>query len=185
MSTSSRPSLGDDAGYSFVELVVVVVILGLLGSVIAIIFANTWRTQQNVTDQAQATTRGQLIASEVERAMRNAIAFQVEDGGNTLKVNTSLDGGGLQCQAFTFDGGKLRMVLRDPPGGLPEVWPVWNDQVKKSGTSDYFALNGANGVTYTFDATATGQAVTATAPVHFTGDAYMRNAAEGTMSPCW
>ena len=183
MSALTRETASSEQGYSLVELIVVVVILGILGSAIAIIFANTWRTQANVADQTQATTRGQLVATEIERAMRNAIAFEIEDAGNTLKVNTSLTGGSSQCQAFNFDAGQLRMVVSDDPA--PSTWPVWQDQVEKTGTTSYFVAKGANGVTYTFDATSENPQTASTAPVHFTGDAYMRNAAEGTMSPCW
>lgn len=179
-----RTSAEKDSGFSLVELIVVVVILGILGSLITIIFANTWRTQTNVTDQTQATTRGQLIASEIERAMRNAVAFEIEGGGTILKINTSLDND-HKCQGFTFDAGKLRMTVAGWPATTPSTWPVWQEQVGQAGTTPYFVAKGSNGVAYTFDATAADPTVTATSPVHFAGDAFMRNAAEGTMSPCW
>lgn len=173
-----------DAGYSLLELIVVVVVLAIIGIVIATILSHTWRAQTNVTDQTQAASRGQLIASEIERAMRNAVAFEVESGGTTLKVSTSLDGA-LRCQGFTFQAGQLRMTVTEAPDSSPAAWPLWQDQVEQSGTTAYFAARGSNGVTYTFDATANDPTVSGTAPVHFAGNAFMRNAAEGTMSPCW
>ncbi len=59
---------------------------------IATIFVNSWRTQEQVTSVTQATNRGQVVGSTIERAMRNALYFDVTESGTVLRVRTSLDG---------------------------------------------------------------------------------------------
>ena len=44
--------------------------------------------------ETEATNRGQLVSSAIERAVRNALAVEVS-GGDTLRVHTSLGGPGL------------------------------------------------------------------------------------------
>ncbi|MDY0910042.1 prepilin-type N-terminal cleavage/methylation domain-containing protein [Microbacterium sp. CFBP9034] len=185
MSIQRSNANEDDDGFSLIEVIVVVVVLAILGSLIAMILVSTLRTQENVSAQTTATTRGQLVASEIERAMRNAVAFAITDGGATLKVNTSLDDE-LKCQGFTFGSNGVRMAVTGFPGPDSSVWPVWQDHIAQSGATDFFEETGTQGVRYSFEATTTDASEPATtAPVHFTGDAYMRNAAAGTMTPCW
>ncbi|MFF2485597.1 type II secretion system protein J [Microbacterium sp. NPDC058062] len=183
--TATRSVTGSaDEGFSLLELIMAVVLLGIVGSLAVTVLVNTWWTQESVSAQTRATARGQLIASEIERAMRNAVAFEIADGGATLKVTTSLDGD-MQCQAMTFTGDGARMTVTDSPNPDSAAWPLWQPLITRSGAADYFVPIGSNGVTYTFDATTAEPGERTTAPVHFTGDAYMRNASEGTMSPCW
>ena len=172
----------EDGGLSLIELIVVVVILGILGTVIVMIFVNTWKSEEAVRTQSQATTSGQLVSSEIERAMRNAVAFDVSPDGSTLRVNSSLSGS-RQCQAFSLAADGAHMTVAASPAAA-SGWPIWQKNIASSGPP-FFAKSG-NSVTYAFSALSKSDAGTvAAAPVQFTGTAYMRNAAAGSLSPCW
>ncbi|GAA4480311.1 type II secretion system protein [Microbacterium panaciterrae] len=172
---------GDD-GLSLIELIVVVIILGILGTVIATIFVNTWKSEEAVRTQSQATTSGQLVSSEIERAMRNAVAFDVSADGSTLRVDSSL-GGNRQCQAFSLLADGAHMTVTAAPAAA-SGWPIWQKNIAQSGAP--FFVKSGNTVTYTFSALSKSDSGTvAAAPVRFTGTAYMRNAAAGSLAPCW
>jgi len=174
--------VGRDDGFSLIELIVVVVILGIFGIVIGSIFANTWRAQEAVRLQTQATTRGQLVASEIERAVRNAVAFDVSLDGSTLRVNSSF-AGPRECQAFALTSDGAHMSVTSAPAAS-SGWPVWQSDIAPAG-GRFFTANGAI-VTYAFDSVSKGaDGSIAGAPVRFTGQVYMRNTGEGTLSPCW
>jgi prepilin-type N-terminal cleavage/methylation domain-containing protein len=175
------PRSQDDRGVSLIELVVVVAILGVVSLVLGTLFSNMWRSQVAVAAQSQATTRGQLVASEVERAMRNAVAFDVSADGSTIRVNTAL-GGGLQCQAFQLAADGLHMTVSSSPAPS-SGWPVWQADVA-AGSGAFISQSG-NSVAYNFDALSRSGAQAVAAPVHFQGTAYMRNSAAGSLSPCW
>ncbi len=98
-------------------------------------FINMWLTQEHVDAQTQATTHGQLVSSEVEKAMRNAAGFKVIDAGSTLLVETSFSGA-EKCQAFHFDPaggvegqGTLHMVLASAPAPAPSAGYAWQDGI--------------------------------------------------------
>ena len=59
---------------------------------VATILVNSWLTQQDVTSTTEATNRGQLIGQSIERAMRNAVAFDISPDGRMLRVHTTLGG---------------------------------------------------------------------------------------------
>ena len=143
--------------------------------VISMIFVNMWSTQASVTSQTAATTRGQLVSSEIEKAMRNAIAFSISPDGTTLSVNTSFTAD-RQCQNFALKSDGLHMSVTSTPA--PTTWPVWQDRVSPLGLTPVFKPAGATGVTYSFATTSD------SGPVKFTGTAYMRNSTTGNMGGC-
>lgn len=174
MSTSTRR---DDAGLSLVELIIYVLLAGIIVVTTAMILINSWNTQKDVTSVSEATNRGQSMGSTIERAMRNALAFEVTNE-NELRVRTSLNGS-QQCQAFYLAAGTAR--LAQSSGALPVTpssWTVWNTGVKKNGSQPFFVQDGST-VIYTFDIE------TDSAPVRFAGEASIRSTTSGVTSPCW
>lgn len=173
----SKLASSDDEGLSLIELIVYILVASILLIATSVILANSWTTQRNVTDVTEATNRGQVITSTVERAMRNAIAFDVSVDGTTLVVHTSLEGG-LACQGFLLTAGESRMSLSASALGLTSTWPVWQPGVAQRGSSPFFSETGTT-VAYTFDISTTA------APVRFAGQAAARSAATGVSAPCW
>jgi Tfp pilus assembly protein PilW len=170
-------SRGDDKGISLIELIVYVLVGSILLLATTAILINSWTTQRNVTAVSDATNRGQVITSTVERAMRNAVAFDVSMDGTTLLVHTSL-AGDLTCQGFFFAAGESRMYLSPSTLSSPSAWSVWQPGIAQRGSTPFFAETGAT-VAYTFDITTTA------APVRFAGQAAARSAATGVSAPCW
>lgn len=173
---NARPH--DDEGLSLVELIVYIVIAGILAGSITMIFVNTWKAEQSVASQTQATTRGQLIGSEIEKAVRNAVDVQVSTDatGSTLMVSTALSGS-QHCQAFSFLGGNARMTLSSSAiTTTADTWPLWQSGVIQSGSTPFFSQVG-NTVSYVFSLGSS------SAPVLFSGQVAQRSA-QGE-STCW
>lgn len=170
--------LGSDAGLSLVELIVYVLVASIIVIASGAILINSWTTQRNVTTVTEATTRGQVMGSTIERAMRNALDFDVTAGGTELRVRTSLQGT-LACQAFQLSSGQSRMSVRS--AGLPALasnWTPWQQGVAQDGSTPFFSAIGDT-VTYTF------KIQTNSTPVRISGQASPRSTATGVSTPCW
>jgi len=177
----------DDVGLGLIELVVSILVSALVLIGVGSILVNAWNTQADVTSTSQATTRGQLIGSSIEKAVRNAVEFDVTGGGTQLRVGTSLSSG-LRCQGFRFAtvgaDGTLQWSASSSAlaGG---AWPEWeSDVVQATGPGGIvipvFEVTGAgNAVTYTFDIE------TEAAPVRIRGQVAMRSAATVGSTSCW
>jgi hypothetical protein len=167
-----------EAGLSLVELVVYILLASILLVAMASILVNSWRAQEDVISVTDATNRGQVMGSAVERAMRNALDFDVDSSGTVLRVRTSL-GGELACQGFLLDDGEARMSTSSGPLLLASSsWGDWESDVIRNGSTPFFAEVGDT-VIYTFDIE------TDSAPVRFAGEAAARSVPTGVSSPCW
>lgn len=174
-------SRGDDSGVSLIELIVVVVLLGIMGSIIATIFINSWRTQDTVATTTQATNEGQFVGQSIERAVRNGVAVSPTNGGaSKLLVRTPYTDS-RHCQVFWVSAdGKLYMAEGTTGSTLSSPSP-WAANVSLPGGSPapttFFQM--ANGtVTYGFNLG------TAAAPVTIQGSVAMRSAG-GDGGDCW
>lgn len=177
----------DDDGLGLLELIVAVVVSGIVIIAMGMMFINSWRAQEQVISTTEATNRGQVVSSMIERAMRNALYFEVRNGaavasaGDALYVRTSL-AGSLRCQAFQLTEGAApdfgSVLLATSDGTLPALSP-WKTGIVRQGTTAYFQKASAGTVTYTF------QIETDASPVSFIGDIAPRSTQEPGGSPCW
>ena len=168
------------AGLSLIELIIYVLLASVLLGAMATILINSWSTQKDVQTTNEATTRGQLIGQSIERAMRNAQAFEVSTDGTLLRIDSRLDGA-RRCQGFWVTGGAAYMTTSASalPAAITTDWPeAWQMGVVQNGTTRFFEQDGL-AVIYTFDIT------TESAPVRFQGEAAMRTPATGGTTPCW
>lgn len=173
--TALEEEARDDAGLSLIELVVVVALVGIMSSVIFMILVNSWNTQNDVNSTTVATNEGQVYATSIERAVRNAEAIRVT-GANTIEVRTTL-GGSNVCQAFKVESGAAYLAS----GAASPSWPAaWiGENVSAVSSAPYFSLD-AGTVTYAFEI------VTEASPVVFQGTVAARNdTTSGGSSPCW
>ncbi len=166
-----------DAGITLIELIIGMLIASVVLGATVLIFVNSWRTEASVTSTTQATNTGQVVASTIERAVRNADFVEVAADHKTLQVQTSL-GGSLTCQGFHLAGDALRMTIRSTPLGSPALWPEWEDGLAAQGAAPFVSRT-EHTVNYAFDMT------TDALPVHFTGQASLRSVSTGETRTCW
>jgi hypothetical protein len=175
----------DQTGLGLIELIVAMLVSMLVFLGVGLVLANAWLAQEDVTTTSEATTRGQLIGSSIEKAMRNALLFKVEGVHSTdLFVWTSLDGV-RACQGFRLAAGESRMTNRAGLLGSAASWTSWGQPVELrdegTGPIDVFKTTvPGKTITYTF------AIETEAAPVRFDGEVSVRSAAgdEG-LNPCW
>ncbi|KJL34297.1 PilW family protein [Microbacterium azadirachtae] len=174
----NAPIARDDDGLSLIELIFYVVILGLITTGIAVVFFNMWRAQASVSDQTDATERGQLVATQIEKAMRNAVAFEVTDASSTpglstgpvLLVATGLTGQNA-CMAFNFSAGQAQVIQTSGSSIAASSWSTWQTGIVSAGGAPYFkkTANSSASIDYSFAATSKNGPT-----VQFGGTAYMR-----------
>ncbi len=177
-----------DEGLGVVELIVAISVSMLVMVGIASVLFNSWTAQSDVLSTGEATTRGQVMSSSIERAVRNALYFETRLGGSELWVHTSYDDppsdDSRTCQAFAVAGGVAK--IKGAPEDLDVTsWGNWIDDseqdwrvsVQQSGGTPIFAQNGRT-LTYTFEIE------TDSAPVRFQGEVTMRAPSMGAMTPC-
>jgi type II secretory pathway pseudopilin PulG len=187
MTPRTNSQHGPEGGVTLIELIVYVTLVALLSGVMTMILVNTWRTQEDVVTLTDATNKGQVMSSAIERAVRNGLEYDIANGGNTLRVRTSLTGS-LACQGFHLvDGQPARFTTSS--GALaadPDQWPEWVTAVDAEVLSGgvvvpFFTLpvGASSTVGFTF------LIPTESAPVRFDGEVATRSVPTGGSSPCW
>ena len=166
-----------DAGISLIELILymMLAVLALTASLTVLVLS--WTTQRDVESVNTATNRGQAMGATIERAMRNALDFDVSADGSQLRVRTSLEGS-LQCQGFLLTDGAARLSQSASTLTESSTWTIWQGGIVRAGTAAYFSPSGDT-VSYAFDI------ATDSAPVRIVGEAAARSAATGVSAPCW
>ncbi|MGX5771327.1 hypothetical protein ACWKWN_11285 [Microbacterium trichothecenolyticum] len=183
-----------EAGMTLIELIVGVVVSLLVLSGIASVLVNSFLTQNAVLSTSEATNRGQLVGSAVEKAMRNAVYSTVTAGGTILLVETTFDapGDARHCQAFRLADETAQTASSATDITVP-VWGTWlkddaantwSALVRQNGTTPFFEQTNPSqpngGVRYVFDIE------TDSAPVVFRGEVRPEwQPAAGGDATCW
>ena len=174
-----------EQGVGVIELIVGMVVSTIVLIGVATVLFNALIAQEDVTTTSEATTRGQLISSGVERAMRNALRFTVSGpDGSELRVWTTL-AGSQACQGFRLVDGGAQMTVNAGPLASPVMWPSWEQDVSQrsggTGPVPFFteSVPGTT-ITYAFDIQ------TRSAPVRFDGEVSVRSTqGDEDDNPCW
>jgi hypothetical protein len=188
MTSSSRIDIDanrDDRGLGLIELIVGLLVSTIVVVAAATVLMNSWITQQKVVATTHGTNSGQVLASMIERAVRNAKDVQVlpsEADGTELRVWTTL-GGAKTCQGFLLTTGTARIGATSG-SILPATsdWALWDDNVSPFGSAPFIRQAG-NTVSFSFELEDVDAHV---APVQLSGEVSIRSKQDGTeVSPCW
>lgn len=124
-----RRRLREEAGFTMIELIVVVALLGAVFAAVGGMYISTLQAEQQVSGDTSDANDAQLAARAIDDAMRNGSSFYVTagfDGGQLLVVRTAGAGSSLEwnCAAWYYspdNGGEIRTQVK-PDGstiGLP------------------------------------------------------------------
>jgi prepilin-type N-terminal cleavage/methylation domain-containing protein len=129
MITRLRRRFREDAGFTMIELIVVVALLGAVFAAVGGMYISTLQVENQVSGDTSSANDGQLVARSIDEAMRNGSSFYVTDGfdgGQLLVVRTAGAGSSLawSCAAWYYtpeSGGEVRSRVQ-PDGsniGVP------------------------------------------------------------------
>jgi hypothetical protein len=184
MGRTPEGSEDQEAGVTLIELIIGIVVSTIVLIGVGTILINAWLAQNDVLSTSEATNRGQLVSSAIEKAMRNGVHFDVNPGGTILMVQTTL-GGDLACQAFHLEDDVAEMKMT-ASGLAAAPWGAWLEAdsdrswqalVAQSTSTPFFTKTDET-LTYTFDIE------TEAAPVRFRGEASVRWVESGSPT-CW
>jgi len=94
-----------DRGFTLVELIVYMALLGIVLTIATTLLLNATRTQSTVQGASVATSTGQLVLTSVKTAVRNSTGLQISDNGKLLIARVP-DGDSWVCQAWYYDASK-------------------------------------------------------------------------------
>lgn len=172
----SNRDRGDDEGVTLVELVIYISFSVVIASIVMFMFINTFRGQENVTSVTEATTRGQVAAQGIERAVRNSTDFEISADGSTLTVATTL---AAKCQGWRFVGDVLE--ISTTAGFAEGSWRPFVDNIRREADpadEPPFFSEESTRLLYRFDVT------TDNRPVTFAGQTLPRASGDSVSASC-
>lgn len=115
-----------DSGFSLVELVVYIVVLGIISTIIATTMVSLFRSEATVSGLTTSASDAQNAATQLRSDMRNAREFRVTDGGATVTASVAGRSTTLnwQCVRWQVTGtGDNRTLARSArPDSAGQSW---------------------------------------------------------------
>jgi len=162
----SRFRKRSDDGITLMELVVGVFIMGLVSLLVFNIFIATSNTGNTVQTSQQSISETQIATSMLSKDVRNGVAFQVDNTGNRLDVE-SADG---TCATWIYADGSLYKHTSEAGNGEldPTTWFNSFSYASLGDATSFFTPLGDTGVRYEF------QLGKDTGAISMSGDIYQR-----------
>ena len=162
-----------DAGMTLAELLAYMILSGIVLAVVGTLLVRSLMVQRDVTAQTQASGSAQVVLTDIQGALRNAVAVTVPSsfGGDLLLMKTRVGDADVpasfQCRGWYLDAssGELLTVTGTPGAGAPtkgltptsdlSTWRVQMADVRRAsaGGTDLpvFAAEGATGAQVRFE----------------------------------
>lgn len=145
-----RQTLHNDGGVSLVELIIVVVVMGIIGSLITMIFVNGLTSQQATAARDLATGRATVITETLADSVRNAVAIRVSSDGSRIDATVAVSDTSFACRAWAIqpDGDFVYSGGSTARSASTASWGVLAEKVSGAltggaGTPRAFALSGS------------------------------------------
>ncbi|MEV7971876.1 hypothetical protein [Cellulomonas sp. NPDC089187] len=167
---SDRPA---DAGLSLAELLVYMVLSGIVLAIVGTLLVTTLVTQRDVRAQATASSAAQVVLTDMENALRNAVSVRTPSSfdGNLLVVKTRIADSdadsSFTCRGWYLDPATGRILtVRGAPGSTAPTrglttgsdfsrWAVALEDVRRStvtaSPAPVFTAEGATGAHIRFE----------------------------------
>lgn len=165
-----------DAGMSLAELLAYMVLSGIVLAIVGTLIVRTLVTQRDVRAQATASSASQVVLTDMQGALRNAVTVRTPSGfgGRLLLVKTRVgdddaDPASFVCRGWYLDtaSGELRTTRGAPGAGAPttgltassdlSAWAVALDGVHASTSGGaalpVFTAEGTTGAHIRFEVT--------------------------------
>lgn len=101
-----RQAANSEQGFTLVELLVYMLLLGIVGTMVVTLLWNGVRTQLNVTQTTNNTGSIQTAARAIDQDVRYSSAYSIRHSGTMLLVRTWVgdpDTGGFVCRGWYYD----------------------------------------------------------------------------------
>jgi|GEM_PF-3113527 len=167
----------DERGVTLIELITAIALIGVVFGGLTAVLIGISRAQHSVVGMTQASAQGDVAATALDRALRNAEAVDISDGGDTLRVRTSLPGQN-RCQGFAVYDDELRVQQTSDQLDAPADWTRWMPTTPVASSPPVFARSGTK-IAYAFTVTADGSAL------NVTGAVAPRTPSGEVDAPCW
>lgn len=169
----------NDQGLTLIELIIYVVIAGVFGGLLAVVFSTGMQVDAKTRDRDSATGGAQVVTTNVLMSIRNASDVRIKD--SVLQARVATGSADWECRAWALWNGDLvyaDYALGEHAPASKDEWAKIVENVTGSQSGEAFTMQG--------ERVAVRVVVTAgEVSVPVAGSALARARQNGAPTPCW